>query len=442
MSSENIEKVKEGVARQKKGVAEMSSFIKDASGNDSNTKQIATSHINDLKNSVKMDGISVVKNLEAVNVPQPLISKMGLGNESEQKKEKPGEKKSIGSMFRKRRDLQKLEKETLKRIKQSGEKEIPDWLLVQKAIVIGDELKASSYVRLSNRFFSRLSFLILKRGMFKNFQEDLIKSGMNYLPRSYLSMMFLTTSIAFMLGFFTLIFFLFFDFGAAYPFVTRSTEPALSRLAKTFWILFLFPAVTFFSMYFYPSTEKNSLEKKINQELPFATINMAAISGSMIDPTKIFSIIVSTKEYPTLQKEFLKIINGVNVMGYDLVTILRDTAFNSPSKKLRDLFNGLATTISSGGDMSKFFDERSKTLLFDYNLEKEKSNRAAETFMDIYISVVIAAPMILMLLLIIMQVSGLGLSLSTASITLLVVAGVTLINIAFLSFLHIKQQNE
>lgn len=204
----------------------------------------------------------------------------------------------------------------------------------------------------------------------------------------------------------------------------------------------MFPILTFLLMYFYPSTERSSIEKRINQELPFATINMAAISGSMIDPTKIFSIIVVTKEYPTLEREFLKIINGVNIMGYDLVTILKNSAFNSSSKKLRDLFNGLATTISSGGDMPKFFDERAKSLLFEYNLEREKSNKAAETFMDIYISVVIAAPMILMLLLIIMQVSGLGIALSSSAITIIVVLGVLLINIVFLSFLHIRQQNE
>ena len=105
-------------------------------------------------------------------------------------------------------------------------------------------------------------------------------------------------------------------------------------------------------MYFYPTLEKGSLAGKINQELPFATINMAAISGSLVDPTKIFSIIILTKEYPAIEKEFIKIINGINIHGYDLITVLRNSAYNSPSKKLADMFNGLATTINSGGDLS------------------------------------------------------------------------------------------
>ena len=192
-------------------------------------------------------------------------------------------------------------------------------------------------------------------------------------------------------------------------------------------------------MYFYPTIEKDSLERKINQELPFATINMAAISGSIVDPTKIFSIIILTKEYPTLRKEFIEVLNGINILGKDLISVLRANAYTSPSRKLSDLFNGLATTINSGGELSKFFEERAKNLLFDYRIDQEKETRAAETFMDIYISVVIAAPMIFMLLMIMIQISGLGIALSISTITLIMISGVTVINLMFLTFLHLKQ---
>ena len=72
---------------------------------------------------------------------------------------------------------------------------------------------------------------------------------------------------------------------------------------------------------------------------------MAAISGSMIEPSKIFSIIISTEEYPYLTREFTKLINEINVYGYDLVSALRNNATNSPSKKLAELFNGIAMQI-------------------------------------------------------------------------------------------------
>ena len=58
--------------------------------------------------------------------------------------------------------------------------------------------------------------------------------------------------------------------------------------------------------------------------------------------------------------------------------------------------------------------------------------------MDIYISVVIAAPMILMLLLITMRISGLGIGLSTGMIALVMSLGVAVINFVFLIFLNIR----
>ena len=132
-------------------------------------------------------------------------------------------------------------------------------------------------------------------------------------------------------------------------------------------------------------------------------------------------------------------MNEINIHGYNFVGALRNASFNSPSKRLSELFSGLATTINSGGDLPNFFEERSKSLLFEHRLEKEKQSKSAETWMDIYISLVVAAPMILMLLLIMMKISGLGIALSTGTITLIMVLGITIINIIFLTFLEIKR---
>jgi flagellar protein FlaJ len=166
---------------------------------------------------------------------------------------------------------------------------------------------------------------------------------------------------------------------------------------------------------------------------------MSAISGSMIEPSKIFQILISTREYPHLQKELVKLMNEMNLFGYDLVTALKIMASRSPSKKLSELFNGLATTLTSGGNLRAFFDKRAESLLFDYRILREKYTKSAETFMDIYISVVIAAPMVMMLLLMMMKISGLGISLSTSMITLIIISAVSIINLGFIVFLHLRQ---
>ncbi len=325
-------------------------------------------------------------------------------------------------------ELSPMEKETLKRLKRGKEE-----------VVQEKERKANRYIGISNRLFSNFAMYLLRKDLFKTLPKDLVKSNLEFLPKSYISVITFTTLLSIFASFLIFLLFLFFNVGVKLPIVTFSEDQILLRLLKTVWILLVIPLATFLFMYLYPSLEADGVRRKIDQELPFVTIHMSAISGSLIDPTKIFSILVATKEYPYTQKEFVKLMNSINILGHDLVSALRIGALNSSSKKLADIFNGLATTINSGGDLPRYFEERSSTLLFEYNLEKEKNTKLAETFMDIYISVVIAAPMILMLLLMMMRISGLGVPFSTGAITLMMISGVMFINLIFLTFLHLKQ---
>ena len=325
--------------------------------------------------------------------------------------------------------LEGLEKETLKRLKKKDKK-----------VKEEKKKKPNNYAKRANRFFSKNSIKLLNKKIFQTLERDLIKANMQYTPTTYVSIIYYTTFLSIFAGIFLSAFFLFFKVSAELPLVTLITEDLGLRFLKVFWIMIVVPMITFFIMYLYPSLEKKSTSHRIDHELPFATINMAAISGSLIDPSKIFNIIITTKEYPYLSKEFTKIMNEINIHGYNFVGALRNASYNSPSKKLSELFSGLATTINSGGDLPNFFDERSKTLLFEHRLDMEKQAKSAETFMDVYISLVVAAPMILMLLLIMMKISGLGLAMSIGTITLIMVLGVSIINIVFLTFLQLKKE--
>lgn len=376
-------------------------------------KRIINSHLNSIKNKLKNINSKIPEELNKYRLHQKL---------KEDNKEVKEEKEEIE--FK----LNNLEKETLKRLKKRED-------IKDKRI----EVKPSFYVKFAASLFRNPSAKLTNKKIFAGVKKDLTKASLNFLPINYISLILLNVGISVILSIFLFLFLLFFNINPSWPILTSVSENIFMRMLKVFWVLILIPFGTFLFMYFYPAMERKASENKIENELPFATIHMSAISGSMIDPSKIFSIIISTKEYPTLNKEFIRLMNSINIYGYDLVTALRMSAENSPSKKLSELFNGLATTITSGGDLPEFFEKRAEGLLFEYRLEREKYTRTAETFMDIYISVVIAAPMILMLLLIMMKVSGLGISLSTGMISLVMVLGVTAVNIVFLTFLSLKQ---
>ena len=449
-----FEKIKQELVKEKKIVYELNSFINyfKRAGN-SEERGMVSSQISVLKKSLIQTAQNIIQELEGISLFKQLS---GESSESEipqfiqEYSEGPNVPREERISFQKiipqtpqivspkttaRADLKKkdkatyLEKLVLKRIKSSKKKKI-----VKKA-----EEKPSKYIKVSSKFFYNTSLSLLSKGSFRHMERDIIKSNLRFVPAAYLSAIFFTTALFAIIGFVLAIFFLFFDISSLAPFVSRMTESFASRFFKIIWVLFGLPIIAFLAGYLYPGLERKALENKINAELPFATIHMSSISGSMVDPTKIFDIIVATEEYPSLEKEFIKLKNEINIYGYDLVTVLRNRAFNSPSKKLSDLLNGLATTITTGGNLPDFFEKRAQNLLFDYRLDMEKQARSSETFMDIYISVVIAAPMILMLLLMLMRISGLGISLSPGMITLVIILSVSIINIIFLAFLHIKQ---
>lgn len=425
---ENVIKIKEAVFVEKKIVKELNSmfsYLKNS--DDEKERQMINGQIGRLKKHLKKTNDNLLTWLDEMGVKKPLEA-YAATEITTKPQAKPQAKKAKYS----RKPIEKipeLDKEVLKRLMKKGKK-----------VAVKKEKKPSRYVKMANSFFAGKVKSLIKQKKFASLEKDMIKSNLGYTPITYISILIFSVIVAFLSSIVIFLFFLFFNLSATMPFISPMTEPLGTRLIETFWILIAVPFSIFLFMYFYPSLEKKSLEGKINQELPFATIHMAAISGSMIEPTKVFSIISATKEYPNLEKEFNKLLNEINVYGYDLVTALKDVALNSPSRKLGELFNGLATTITSGGDLFDFFDKRSQTLLFDYRLDREKETKSAETFMDIYISVVIAAPMILMLLFMMMQISGLGVGMSTSTITFLVVGGVSLINVFFLGFLQLKHQ--
>jgi hypothetical protein len=425
--------IKKILSQQSKIIEELNALYSNLKkSRNSQGKNTILSQINSLKQSLKKTNNSLPSELNKINLATALPKEILIQKQKPVKKQVeiqiPVQQTTQPKVEPLKIDLTSLEKETIKRLKKK-----------EKNTILKKERKANRYVQISNKLFSNLASKLLNQKSSKVLKSNLIKSNLQFLPQSYISVILFTTLLSIGVAFLLFLFFLFFNISSQFPIIIPVTEGIALRFVKVFWLIFVIPILTFIALYVYPSLEEKSAGNRIDQELPFAAIHMSSIAGSMIDPSKIFSIILTTKEYPNIEKEFVKLLNEINLLGYDLVTALRTSALNCPSKKLAELFNGLATTINSGGDLAGFFSKRAESLLFDYRIDREKRTRAAETFMDIYISVVIAAPMILMLLLMMMKISGLGLQLSTGMITLIMVLGVTGVNIGFLTFLHLKQ---
>ncbi|MGV8142617.1 MAG: type II secretion system F family protein [Candidatus Pacearchaeota archaeon] len=298
---------------------------------------------------------------------------------------------------------------------------------------------ANLYGKIANKMFLSFSQRLVDEGSFKSLRLDVRKSNINILSTTYISMLFLSVLLAFFAGIFIMTFLIFFKVALIGFTVTSHTGDFFARFVKLSWLPFASSLATWILFYTYPGAEKKALGKRIEQELPFVVIHMGSISGSGIEPIEVFKIIATSKEYEFAGQEFRKVLNQTNLYGYDLSSALRNVSLSTPSQKLAELLNGMGVTINSGGDISKFFEKRADSLLLEYRLEREKATKSAETFMDLYISVVIATPMILLMLLVVIAVAKVETGFNASQLTITIMGVVAIVNILFLSFLHLKQ---
>lgn len=431
-----IPEIKKNIETEIAIAKEISYYSNKLRGSNKGEERLLLGTINSLTKSLKILNDSMPELLKSVSVARELpnkpVKKENVNLEQVRMKRGDSELEVVISKKDRNRFLEELtiSEDFIKKIKgreiENGE--------------VYEEFKAArGYVKLSNRFFLNTASDLINKGTYKNLHPNFKKSNLLILFEAYIAVMLFTTFLSFFVGIGLVLFLMFFEVGFVFPFISIYDGGLLLRLVKVSWLIIAIPLITYFSLYFYPSLEKRSVSIKIDRELPFAVIHMSAISGSGINPIEIFKIIGLSKQYPNLRKEIRKVLNQINLYGYDLVTALKSVSKNSPSDKLSELLSGLATTISSGGELNSFFEKRSESLLLSYRLEREKYTKTAETFMDIYISVVIAAPMVLMLLLVLISVSNVGFQLTQIQITLLIISAVSVINIIFLGFLHVKQ---
>lgn len=285
--------------------------------------------------------------------------------------------------------------------------------------------KISPFAALSSRLFSSISLKIAKN--FAGLHRSLRKANMPFLISSYISIMLFSVLIALIAGIIGSVTITFFS----------SPQNLLVVLARNVSVSLSLPLLTFIIFYAYPSSQAASIKGRIENELPFAAMHMATISGAGVEPSRIFKIIALGKEYPYTSREATKIINEVNFYGYDLVTALRETAKTTSSENLSDLLNGMATTIASGGDLRSYLNESSASLLHDYKLKRESYVEVSGTYGDVYTGLLIAAPLIFMLMLALINV--IGVKVSTLSLGIIGIGAIIALNIGFIIFLQISQ---
>jgi flagellar protein FlaJ len=169
---------------------------------------------------------------------------------------------------------------------------------------------------------------------------------------------------------------------------------------------------------------------------------MSAVAGSGAQPISIFQLIADSDEYPELRKEIKKILNYVNLFGYNLTNALKNVANTTPNMQFKELLNGMISTLETGGDLKGYLKEKSEDALNMYKLERKKQVEALGTYSEVYTAILIASPLLLLVTLaIINSIGGELAGLSVATIAWISVLGaLPLLNIGFMIFINSSEK--
>ncbi|MBU2561786.1 MAG: type II secretion system F family protein [Nanoarchaeota archaeon] len=284
----------------------------------------------------------------------------------------------------------------------------------------------------ANISIKRISLFLLEQfpDFFKDLYHALRLANIKVLSNTYVNMMVLGVISSTLLG--LLLFGMFFSVTAL---------PLQQVFFRTFMMGILTGLAAFAGFYAYPYSKMKQRRRSINTNLPFAINHMAAVSSSGVAPVKMFRLISESREYGEVSVEIEKIVNYVDIFGYDVLTALKAVAATTPSYHFKDFLEGMVSTTQTGGDIKAYFSQKAEEAMLNYTLERQKYTETISTYSDIYTGILIAAPLFFVAAL--SMVSLLGGKIGGMNVNVIIVIGtyviIPFLNVSFLTFLELTQ---
>lgn len=294
------------------------------------------------------------------------------------------------------------------------------------------EYKPTAYGSVANLFVRKIGNWLVRKypGVFEQLYSALRTANIKTLSNTYVNMIVLTAIIAMGLsaGFFII-------------FLMFTTYTVLEWLGKTLLMIALAGLIAVVAMFVYPFNKTTTRNKNIGRNLPFAINQMGAIAGSGLPPETMLKLVAETEEYQEINVELKKIVDYIELFGYDITTAVTTVSANIPNPEFKELLEGMIATLESGGDLKTYFTQKTNEIMLNYKLEQEKRIKTITTYSDVYTGILIAGPLFFISVLSLVsilggQIGGIGVQ---ALMAIGTYAIVPLINIGFLLFLQMTQ---
>jgi flagellar protein FlaJ len=157
----------------------------------------------------------------------------------------------------------------------------------------------------------------------------------------------------------------------------------------------------------YPATVISDRKSKIDRTLPHAITFMLSLSRGGMNLVQIMKALADNHEvYGEISKEASRVLWEVEGLGKDLRTAIVNAIETSPSQNFREFLQGLVTIIDSGGDITRYFEERAE-FYFERARQDQKSFLEFLALMaETYVTALVAGPLFLIIIQTVMSVIG------------------------------------
>jgi flagellar protein FlaJ len=231
--------------------------------------------------------------------------------------------------------------------------------------------------------------------LFEDLRPNLLRSGKRIHFEAYVSMIVLTSLIAFAGGFSTV---------TIIGLVFRGEILIVLLIALAVGVLS--GAVGFGVTYGLPGMTAGSRKRDMDEELAYSMSHMAVLAAAGLPPEKVFRSIAQTDEKSVVRDEAQTILRDVDILGFDILTALSNARERSPSKQFAEFLEGFTATVRSGGDLKKYLLSSAKEIMEMRRIAAKQLVEILGMLAEAYVSMLVVFPLILLIMFSVMGLVG------------------------------------
>ncbi|MEM2924166.1 MAG: type II secretion system F family protein [Methanocellales archaeon] len=169
----------------------------------------------------------------------------------------------------------------------------------------------------------------------------------------------------------------------------------------------IFGIAAYFLVMILPSFIANERKRKIQRNLPYAVTFMYALSRGGMNIIEILrALAASSNTYGEVSREAALILRDMEYFGHDLRSALQNAILLSPSEGFQELLANLLSVIDSGGDITKYLEDKAEQLHIRAVQEQKGFLETLGLIAESYVTAFVAGPLFIIIMTTVMTLIG------------------------------------